>query len=162
MSDERDRFRRAMGHFTTGVTVVTVADPERGPVGFTANAVTSVSLDPCLLLVCLGRSSNSLPVLLEAGRFGVSVLRASDAELAHRFATAPASDRFQGVDLLVSDAGTPMLAGSLAWLECTVWRTVEAGDHTVVFGEVADCWADTEGDPLVFFRRGYWTVAGPG
>lgn len=147
-----------MSHFATGVTVVTGADASGSPVGLTANAVASVSLDPCLLLVCVNRSSTSLQAILAAGRFGVSVLRASDADLARRFATAPARERFQGIDLLVSAGGTPVLARALAWLECSVWRTVDAGDHTVVFGEVLDCRADAEGDPLVFFRSGYGTA----
>src|ERR671933_2123075 len=102
-----DRFRAVMGRFPTGVTVVTAMGPE-GPVGMTANAVTSLSLDPLLLLVCFDRAARTLPVVEAAGRFGVNVLALGQEELAQRFACkAPESEKFAGVPFAV-DAGVPV------------------------------------------------------
>jgi 3-hydroxy-9,10-secoandrosta-1,3,5(10)-triene-9,17-dione monooxygenase reductase component len=159
MTVDAGHFRHVMGHFATGVTVVSGLDPDGNPVGLTANAVTSVSLEPRLLLVGMDRGSSSLEALLETGQFGISVLRAEDEALARRFAEEAPGVRFRGLDLEDVGADVPILRGALAWLACSVWRTVEAGDHTLLLGEVVKCSADTEGRPLVFFRGGYGTVA---
>lgn len=147
-----------MSRFATGVSVVTASGSDGEPLGFTANAVTSVSLDPLLVLVCVDRDSLSLPDLLDAGRFGVSFLRAGQAVLARRFAATDRQGRFHDVEVSHSVAGTPILSRSLAWLDCTVWKTVEAGDHLVVFGEVRACGTGADGDPLVFYGGRYLTV----
>jgi flavin reductase (DIM6/NTAB) family NADH-FMN oxidoreductase RutF len=158
MTEDIERFRHVMGHFATGVTVVTRRAPGRDPVGLTANAVASVSLEPRLLLVCMDRGSSSLSVLLDTGRFGISVLRAEDAALARRFSEEIPDERFRDMTLRESAAGVPVLAVALAWIGCRVWRTVEAGDHLILIGEVVDSWSDATGRPLVFFRGRFGTV----
>lgn len=159
MTMQPARFRTVMGHFATGVTLVTGSDAGGDPVGLTANAVASVSLDPALLLVCLDRESSSLPVLLETGRFAVSILGAEDEELARRFSGEAPEDRFQGLDLRRASTGAPILSRALAWADCRVWKTMEAGDHVILVGRVLACGISEEGPPLVFFQGAYGTVA---
>ncbi len=130
-----ERFRAVMGRFPTGVTVVTAMGPD-GPVGMTANAVTSLSLDPLLLLVCFDRGARTLPVVEDAGRFGVNVLARGQEELARRFASKAAeAEKFAGVPYTV-DAGVPVLEGAHAWLGCDLERLVPGGDHTIGIGAV--------------------------
>ncbi len=151
-------FRRVMGHFATGVTVVTGLAPGGEAVGLTVNSVTSVSLEPRLVLVCADRESDSRSVFLETGRFGISILRVEDQSLAARFAREEPEERFVGVGLRWSKSGLPFLANALAWIECELWRAVDAGDHSVLFGEVLDCGVGEGGRPLVFFQGGYGTL----
>src|SRR4051794_36527514 len=109
-----DRFRTVMGRFPTGVTVVTAMGPE-GPVGMTANAVASLSLEPLLLLVCFDNGARTLRVVREAGRFGVNVLAAGQESLARRFAgKLPESKKFAGVAFALDD-GVPVVEGAHAW-----------------------------------------------
>ena len=130
-----DRFRQVMGRFPTGVTVVTAMSDD-GPVGMTANAVTSLSLEPLLLLVCFDRAARTLPVVERAGRFGVNVLARGQEELARRFASkAPEEEKFAGVDYAM-DAGVPVLEGAHAWLGCDLQQLVPGGDHAIGIGAV--------------------------
>ena len=149
-------FRDAMGRLATGVTVVTSLAPDGRPIGCTANAVTSVSLDPPLLLACMKRNSASLPVFQRTGRFGVSVLRVGDEEVARRFSGGRRIDRFRGLELHDASA-IPILAGALSWLECRVWNSVDAGDHTILVGEVVAHGIGEAGRPLVFFGGEFGT-----
>lgn len=142
-----------MGHFATGVTVVTGRD-DGGPFGLTANAVAAVSLEPALVLVCLSWSSASVERILESGTFAVNVLKASDEEVARRFSEGSRDARFQEVEFSTGPTETPLLDRALAWLDCRVWRTYEGGDHAIVVGEVLECEA-REGSPLIFFRGRY-------
>ena len=153
-------FKEVMSQFPTGVAVVTGIDGSGAPVGFTANAVASVSLEPHLVLVCADRSSASLSILQQTGTFALSVLRAEDSEIAHRFSEEIPEHRFQELELVPTQAGPPILKGALAWVGCRIWRTVEAGDHVVLIGEVVDCGAGRDGAPLVFFGSGFGTFAG--
>lgn len=151
MSMDTVRFRSVMGRFATGVTLVTGRDREGAPVGLTANAVASVSLDPPLLLVCLDRGSASRPVLEEAGSFAVSILRAGQGPLARRFSREDPEERFRDLALREEVTGAPILDGALGWADCRLWRTVEAGDHTILLGEVVACGGAEDDDPLVFY-----------
>jgi 3-hydroxy-9,10-secoandrosta-1,3,5(10)-triene-9,17-dione monooxygenase reductase component len=146
-----EEFREVMSRFATGVTLITGADDGGAPVGFTANAVTSVSLDPLLILFCADQASNSLPTLLRTGRFRVSVLGAAGRDLARRFSKEILPHRFRDGDLAFSAGGLPAPANAIAWLECRVWSSLPAGDHIIVIGEVLDCGRSAAGDPLVFF-----------
>lgn len=148
------RYRRIMGHYPTGVTVVTALAPDHTPVGLTANSVTSVSLDPPLILVCLARESASLGVIHESGAFAVNILEVSDAELATRFARPDRARRFHGVDFTSRDGAPPVLDSALAWLECRIYRTFEAGDHMIVVGNVTGG-GMADGEPLLFYRGRY-------
>ena len=148
-----ERFRSVMGHFATGVTVVTAATPD-GPVGMTANAVCSLSLEPLLLLVAFDNDARTLPVVRESGRFGVNVLAAGQEELARLFASkAPEDAKFAGVPHTVHD-GIPVLEGALAWIGCRLDRLVAAGDHTIGIGAVESAEAG-QGEPLLWFRGAY-------
>jgi flavin reductase (DIM6/NTAB) family NADH-FMN oxidoreductase RutF len=148
-----DHFRSVMGNFATGVAVVTVATPE-GPVGMTANAVCSLSLDPVLLLVCFDNEARTLPPVREHGRFGVNVLAAGQEELARLFASKrPEREKFAGVAHSVHD-GIPVIDGVLAWVGCRLERLVPGGDHTIGIGAVEAAEAGS-GEPLLWFRGGY-------
>ncbi len=153
------QFREVMGHFATGVAVVTGSTRDGDAFGFTANAVASVSLDPLLVLVSVSRNSASLPLLLEAGHFALSFLGAEDEALARRFARDSRRTRFTGLDLAEGTTGAPVIRGAIAWVDCSVWKTVESGDHVVVFGEVEGCGVGSGGDPLIFHRGRFGTVS---
>ena len=130
-----ERFRTVMGRFPTGVTVVTAMSAD-GPVGMTANAVTSLSLDPLLLIVCFDNGSRTLPVVRGAGRFGVNVLAVGQDELAQRFAgKLPEPEKFAGVAYTLDD-GVPVVEGAHAWLGCDLQQLVPGGDHTIGIGAV--------------------------
>ena len=148
------RFRAVMGHFTTGVTVVT-ASSELGPVGMTANAVCSLSLDPLLLLVCFANEARTLPLVSETKRFGVNVLAAGQEELARLFASKlPEEEKFGGVQHSVHD-GIPVIDGVLAWVGCTLQELIPGGDHTIGIGAVTAAEASAGAEPLVWYRGEY-------
>lgn len=153
MTPPAAQYRNVMGRFATGVTVVTVVGPD-GPVGMTANAVASLSLDPPLLLVCFDNDARTLPVVRAKRRFGVNVLAADQDDLARLFASkAPEARKFDDVPYRLHD-GIPMIEGALAWVACELERTVPGGDHTIGIGSVhgAEC---SDGAPLVWYRGEY-------
>jgi len=154
---ERERFRDVMGHFTTGVTVVTSRGPDGSPCGLTANSVASVSLDPLLVLVCLDREAASHGCIIEGGTFAVSILSSEDEDVARRFSEGERRGRFEGLELGEAVTGSPVLGGALAWLDCRVTEVHEGGDHSIVVGEVVACDA-REGSPLIFFRGRYHRI----
>jgi flavin reductase (DIM6/NTAB) family NADH-FMN oxidoreductase RutF len=150
---EPDRFRAVMGHFTTGVAVVTATGPE-GPVGMTANAVCSLSLDPLLLLVCFANGARTLRVVRDTERFGVNVLAAGQEELARRFASKlPEADKFAGVPHAVH-GGIPVLQDALAWVGCALSELVPGGDHTIGVGAPTAI-EERDGEPLLWYRGAY-------
>jgi len=143
-----------MGRFATGVTVVTASTPA-GPVGMTANAVCSLSLDPLLLLVCFDNGARTLAVVRETERFGVNVLAAGQEPLARLFASkAPEQEKFAGVAHAVHDA-IPVIEGALAWVGCRLERMVPGGDHTIGIGAVEAAESGDGGDPLMWYRGMY-------
>jgi flavin reductase (DIM6/NTAB) family NADH-FMN oxidoreductase RutF len=145
------RFRHVLGHFPTGVTIVT-ADPGDGPVGLTIGSFTSVSLDPPLVGFLPGKGSTSWPGIERAGRFCVNVLAADQAELCWRFARER-DDKFDGIGWSSSTrTASPVLDGVLAWIDCTIEHVVDAGDHWFVLGRVVDLHAADRSDPMIFFR----------
>jgi flavin reductase (DIM6/NTAB) family NADH-FMN oxidoreductase RutF len=148
-----EEFRRALGHFATGVTIVTTFDGERRPTGLTVSAFTSLSLTPPLVLVCVDHKSQTYPALLERGRFAVNVLRAGHEPLSRRFATT-AADKFDGVAYAESPLGLPLIEGAIAHIECVTVQTHEEGDHTIFVGRVERTQLDG-GDPLLYFRGRY-------
>jgi 3-hydroxy-9,10-secoandrosta-1,3,5(10)-triene-9,17-dione monooxygenase reductase component len=150
------RYREVIGHFATGVAIVTCHGPD-GPTGLTTNAITSVSLEPLLLLVCFDNSSRTLPAVREARRFAVNVLRAGQDELARVFASKRLGhEKFDAVTHEVAH-GVPVLDGALAWLACDLIDLHPAGDHTIGIGAITHMDADAEGEPLVWFRGEYGT-----
>jgi flavin reductase (DIM6/NTAB) family NADH-FMN oxidoreductase RutF len=146
-------FRSVMGHFATGVTVVTASTPD-GPVGMTANAVTSLSLEPLLLLVAFDNEARTLPAVEATGRFGVNILAAGQEDLARLFASKmDEREKFAGIPHTVHD-GIPLIDGTLAWIGCRLERLIPAGDHTIGIGAVEAAEAGT-GNPLLWFRGVY-------
>lgn len=151
-------FRDAIGRFPTGVTVVTATGPD-GPAGMTTNAVASLSLDPLLLLVCFESRSRTLEVVRSSRRFAVNVLRAGDEALAAVFASKRVgAEKFADVTHQESH-GVPVLDGALAWIACELRELRPAGDHEIGIGAVLGTGAGEAGDPLVFYRGGYTTIA---
>jgi flavin reductase (DIM6/NTAB) family NADH-FMN oxidoreductase RutF len=139
--------RRTIGRFATGVAVVTVLDGDE-PHGMTVNSLTSVSLEPPLLLICLTTGARTTEAVINAGGFAVNVLGARQREIALRFARRGA-DHFEGLPLRYGGHGIPVVPEALAHLECTVERHFEAGDHVVVIGHVRQV-CDRSGAPLAF------------
>jgi 3-hydroxy-9,10-secoandrosta-1,3,5(10)-triene-9,17-dione monooxygenase reductase component len=152
------RFRQVIGHFATGVAIVTCYGDD-GPSGLTTNAITSVSLEPQLLLVCFDNASRTLPAVRESRRFAVNMLRAGQEDLAQVFASKRvAREKFEAVTH-VEAHGVPVLDGALAWLACDLTALHPAGDHTIGIGEISHMDADPDGEPLVWFRGAYGTFA---
>jgi flavin reductase (DIM6/NTAB) family NADH-FMN oxidoreductase RutF len=153
MAIDRDELRRVMGHFATGVTVVTTCDGDGRCYGFTANAVCSLSLNPPLVLVCVDKGAESHPVLAHSRAFVVNILGQGQEGLSRRFAVS-GGEKFAGVAVRAGPTGAPILEDSLAWAECRVVATHEGGDHTIYVGEVESADA-APGQPLLFFRGRY-------
>ena len=150
--DSAASLRSAMASFPTGVTVVAARANGGDPVGLTVNSFTSVSLDPPLVLVCLGHSSGSHDPIIAAGGFAVSVLSAGQADVAHRFATRPSEGRFEEVEWTESPSGHPVISGASAWLDCSIHQVIPAGDHSILLGLTEACgWGD---EPALVFHRG--------
>jgi len=148
-----DELREAMAVLPTAVTIVTANGPD-GPAGATANAVTSLSLDPPLMLACLDRRSRTLEIVRAAGAFGVSYLAGDQEEIARPFATkAPHTEKFREV-AFADRAGVPILEGALVWAACETTEIHSGGDHEIFIGKVVALgWHD--GDPLLFRRGDY-------
>jgi flavin reductase (DIM6/NTAB) family NADH-FMN oxidoreductase RutF len=148
--------RDVMGHFATGVTVVTSVDAEGKPVGTTANAVTSLSLDPPLVIVCFDLGSLTLRAVRGHGAFVVNVLAAPQLHLSRNFARRGLAAAWDGVRHRRGPTGSPRLEDVLAVLECTVEHALPGGDHKIIVGRVrhAETSANPNG-PLVFFRGSY-------
>ncbi|MEL6289117.1 MAG: flavin reductase family protein [Pseudomonadota bacterium] len=151
--------RRALGTFLTGVTVVATRAPDGSPRGFTANSLTSVSLDPPLVLVCLGRSASSHDVFTRAEGYSVNIL-ARDQRVVSTIFASDVPDRFAHLDWQAGPNGNPIIEGAAAWLDCRMHRTVDAGDHTILIGEVTAFDAVPTSDPLGYLRGGYVDAVG--
>jgi flavin reductase (DIM6/NTAB) family NADH-FMN oxidoreductase RutF len=153
-----DDFRRVLGHFATGVTVITTRDADAHPVGLTASAFSSVSLEPPLVLVCVDHKSQTYPALRDGGRFAVNILREDNEAISRRFASTRL-DKFDGVPFRPGTLDLPLIEGALAHIECrTVGAHVE-GDHTIFVGRVESASAG-EGEPLLYFRGRYHRLRG--
>ncbi|MER5182901.1 flavin reductase family protein [Streptomyces sp. NPDC002896] len=149
-------FRRVLGNFATGVTVITApaAEGGEGPVGFACQSFSSLSLDPPLVAFMVARTSTTWPRIARAGVFCVNILGAQQGELCRGFAVSGA-DKFAGVAYGPSPAsGSPRLSGTLAWIDCTIQAVHTGGDHLIVVGRVDALGTvdDGPGDPLLFHR----------
>jgi len=153
---DKNELRRVMGHFATGVTVITTLRASGELHGLTANAFSSLSLIPPLVLVCIDKKAESYPCFDETKVFTVNILREDQEDISRRFAVS-GGNKFEGAAYRAGANGAPILSGVLAHIECTVTATYEGGDHTIYVGEVQE--AETrEGKPLLFFRGGYRSV----
>jgi flavin reductase (DIM6/NTAB) family NADH-FMN oxidoreductase RutF len=150
---DRNQFCRACGRFATGITIVTSLGPEGEPHGMTANSFTSVSLAPPLVLVCVDHGCKVLGHFRRGEYFGINVLKEGQQELSAHFARG-GHDRFNGVKWHGGETGVPLLPDALAAMECALTKTVDAGDHTILIGEVLHV-KIREGRPLVYFSSTY-------
>jgi flavin reductase (DIM6/NTAB) family NADH-FMN oxidoreductase RutF len=139
-----------MACYPTGVTIVAASD-QGGPYGLTVNSFTSVSLDPPLVLVCIGHTSSSHDRLVSADGFSVNLLAADQWEAAVRFATEPSEGRFDAVDWSPGPSGDPILADAVAWLDCELVQVLRGGDHSILLGRVEGAGV-TDRAALVFHR----------
>ena len=148
-----DDFLAAMRRFATGVAIVTTEHEGRIH-GFTANAFASVSAAPPTVLICVNRGATAHPLIAESQRFCVNILSLEQRELAVRFAGGEPRSRFDGVDYRIGPSGSPILEGTLAYVDCTLFEELTAATHTIFLGTVVDAgWR--EGEPLGYFNRAY-------
>jgi 3-hydroxy-9,10-secoandrosta-1,3,5(10)-triene-9,17-dione monooxygenase reductase component len=144
-------FRQTLGHFPTGVTIVTGLDASGAPQGLTIGSFTSVSLDPALVGFLPGRSSVSWDAIAPTGAFCVNILAADQAELCWKFARE-SDGRFDGIEWTAAASGSPILPGVVGWIDCTVESTYDMGDHWFVLGAVNELIHHDADDAMVFFR----------
>jgi flavin reductase (DIM6/NTAB) family NADH-FMN oxidoreductase RutF len=155
------RFRHVLGHFATGVAVITASGPS-GPAGMVVSSFTSVSLEPPLVAFLPDKSSTSWPEIEAGGAFCVNILAAGQEELCAQFARR-GIDKFAGVTWQRAPSGAPVLDGVMAWIDCELTQTFESGDHYIAIGRVLQLEAVESVAPLVFFQGGYQhlELAGP-
>ena len=151
--------REVLGHFVSGIVVVTAAGPT-APAGFTCQSFASLSLDPPLVSFAAARTSTTWPRIRDAGAFCVNVLAADHQELSVGFARS-GLDKFAGVPWRPAPSGAPVLEGVSAWIDCALWNEYDGGDHTVVVGLVQDLGASPERLPLLYYRGRYGVTADP-
>ena len=147
------QFRHVLGHFATGVTVVTTTGPS-GPAGLAVNSFTSVSLDPPLVAFCVSRESSTWRHIRVSGSFCVNILAEEQEDVCRLFATKGA-DRFRGIDWHAAPSGAPVIGAALAWIDCAVEAEHEAGDHLIVVARVQELAVAYDGRPLLFYRGRY-------
>jgi flavin reductase (DIM6/NTAB) family NADH-FMN oxidoreductase RutF len=152
-------FRGIIGHFATGVTVITTAAGDQLH-GMTANAVTSLSLDPVMVLICVDKTTHTHRVLDQGGVFTVNVLGEHQEAVSRIFAkkSEPEKGALRGQEFRLGETGAPILADCLAFLECRVAGTFDGGDHTIFLGGVVSEGVVEEMRPLLFYRGGYHTL----
>jgi len=156
MPIDESRFRQAMGHFASGVTVVTTAHAGQ-LYGMTVSSFASLSLKPPLVLICIENTLSTYAAITESGQFAINILEHRQEHLSRRFATHE-DDKFTGVAWRSSRFGLPILEGALTIIECQLHNTFPGGDHTIFVGEVLDAEIN-HGSPLLYYRRGYHELA---
>ena len=152
MPIDEARFKLAMSHFASGVTVVT-AETEGTPSGMTVASFASLSLNPPLVLICIEKGVKTHDAIEAAGAFGVSMLAQTQVEISNRFASKT-EDKFTGIGVRHGELGMPLIEGAICTLECRVTERLPGGDHTIFVGEVVHAETDSA-QPLVYFRSGY-------
>lgn len=146
--------RQVMSRFPTGVTVVAARDADGAPFGLTVSSLTSVSLDPPLILVCIDEKASSHDRLVSAASFTVSVLSDRQAGVAERFASEPSAGRFDGVSWREVASGDPVVEGTTAWLSCARESVYGGGDHSILLGRV-EAAGEGEAEALAFYRGSF-------
>ena len=157
MAIDSRELRNVMGHFATGVTVITTKDSSDKPFGLTANAFSSLSLDPPLLLVCVDKTVDCYACFEDSGVFAVNVLSLEQEALSTRFATK-GIEKFEGVPYSLGALGVPLLDGAIAHIECRGAAGYTGGDHTIYTGEVQTI-ATADAEPLLFYKGKYRRLA---
>ena len=154
MTLDSAEFRRILGHWASGVSVVTTRTPSGRPCGLTANAISSLSLDPPLVLACVERSADTHDCIVTTRKFAISILPESGERLARLFATANAEQKFDGIAFREEVTGAPVLEEAIAWVDCELHAQYDGGDHSIFIGRVVAGNAH-EGTPLMYYRSGY-------
>lgn len=152
----QDLFKKALGDYPTGVTIVTTTDQEGTPVGLTVNSFASVSLDPLLVLWSIDHKVSSLDIFTKGEGFAVHILAGDQQELCKAFASKN-TDRFGQCSWKLSAHNLPIIEGVRAVLQCKLFKNVEAGDHTILIGEVVDIHLE-EKDPMLYHRRHFGPI----
>jgi flavin reductase (DIM6/NTAB) family NADH-FMN oxidoreductase RutF len=153
-----EEFRRACGRFATGVCIASVVDRAGTPHGLTVSSFTSVSLEPRLILICLGHAVTNVDDFRAASYFGLSILRDADQRISDRFAQK-GHDRFDGIEWHSGDTGVPLITRAIATIECAIYQRVTTGDHDIFIGEVVRACIN-EGAPLIYYGSRYRKLAG--
>ena len=155
-----ENLKVVMRRFPQGVTVVTMQSEDH-QLGITVASFTSISLTPPLILVSIAKGSFYHDTIVNAKSFAVNILASDQGDVSERFAgkVPQGEDRFHNVKFQTGLNGAPLIQGALSWIECRNRRTIEAGDHTIVLGEVTTCKAMKEATPLLYFNRQYATIA---
>jgi flavin reductase (DIM6/NTAB) family NADH-FMN oxidoreductase RutF len=153
-SFDEAKFRQVLGHYPTGVVVVTAIAEDGEPAGLAIGSFTSVSLDPPLVAFFPDKKSSSWPRIATAGSFCVNILGEDQEDLSRVFASK-GTDKFASIGWRPGRTGAPVINDVIAWIECTIERIDDAGDHWVVLGRVVDLDVGHSGGPLLFFRGGY-------
>jgi 3-hydroxy-9,10-secoandrosta-1,3,5(10)-triene-9,17-dione monooxygenase reductase component len=149
---DQARFREVLGHFATGITIVTASE-QGEPVGFSCQSFAALSLDPPMVILTPAKSSTSWPRIAEAGAFAVNILAEHQEAICLNFAVS-GGDKFDGVAWTAGTTGAPLIKGSLATIECTLGAIYEGGDHELVTGHVVAMEVGS-GSPLLFYRSGF-------
>lgn len=153
VAPDASSFRTVLGHFATGITLITAMDGDE-PIGLSCNSFTSVSLDPPLVLFCAAKASSTWPRVQAARKFTANILGEDDEELCRLFA-ARGADRFAHLDWTPGKTGSPVITRALAYVDCEIEDEYDAGDHVIVVGRVVELGYASEGKPLLFYRGGY-------
>ena len=156
MAIDKELFRRVLSHFAASVTVVTTVDEAQRPYGLTATAFSSVSLDPPLVLVCVDKKAETYPQFEPAGIFAVNFLSLEQRDISQRFAKH-GGEKFNGLGWRPGSLGAPLLDGTIGFVECRICHWYDAGDHTIMVGEIESADAGA-GEPLLHFRHAYRRV----
>ncbi len=151
-------FRAALGRFPTGVTVVTSRAPDGRRIGVTVSSFASLSLEPPMVLFCLGTDNPDLPDLQAAGRFAVNLLAEDQSDFSNTFAQV-SGDKWRGIEMEGGEGGCPRLPGRLAVLDCRLADCFPGGDHVSITGQIEAIDLGREDPPLVYFRGGYRRLA---
>lgn len=146
-------FRSALSRFASGVTVVTTRDSAGKRFGITVSAFCSVSLEPPLVLICIEKTSGSHHAFEESGRFTVNILSDLDAGVSEHFASL-IEDKFLGAEYAVDEHGIPILSGSIATLQCVLFKALDGGDHSIFIGQVEHVLV-RDAAPLIYFKGAY-------
>ncbi len=155
-----ENLKAAMRRFPQGVTVVTTQSGN-GPVGITVASFTSISLNPPLVLVSIAKGTYYHDLFVSSKTFAVNILGSDQGDVSERFAgkVPQGEDRFRNVKYHAGSSGSPLIENALSSIECRNWKTIDAGDHTIILGEVTQSMAGKEAAPLLYFNRQYATIA---
>ena len=151
-------FRRAWGSFATGVSLITTLEKDGSTHGMTANGIASVSLEPMLVMVCVGHNANTFPIIEETGRYGINILSESQRDIGEFYASSAnqGNEKFES-DFTASKTGIPFVNNALASMDCKVVKAHREGDHTIFIGSVEEIQVN-EGKPLMFFASKWMTL----